>query len=139
MEYKKGRADSPENQSRIAQTASRLILPPYPLREKAEIFFDEIINDRVKADWTPHMISMAAIAAQLMESVCLNPLDREVTKKVSSVLQIRKSLGLESKASNNRDARSAEITRRIAKRIEDKITSVTEMEDGDLLARPEWQ
>lgn len=123
--------DSNAERSRLAAEAAKKITSPLPLTEQGRVFFEEIITEKAKAEWTDHEISLAALLARLMADVAADPEQKQLVQKMNQVIATRRSLGLHSSAAGENHVQQKR--RKMAKQIENEILSAT---DDDLIAKP---
>lgn len=155
LKIRKQRIDTLTEEIRVAQGASKNIEPPENifLEDEEMIFFERIINEKAKADWTPHMIDMASFLARAMHSlnrnskklslegdlikdakgnIVANPRKKMVEDSIASIVSTRRNLGIHARGTGG-EAR--EVLKRdvMAKHIENLIGD----DDDGLLAMPE--
>lgn len=149
---KNTRIDSIAERSRIMSGASIRITPPdhIPLDIEETKYFDNIIREFPKADWTAHQIELAALLARMMadfkfESELLrkegatvagamggtvtNPRKQVVQMHGNNIISFRRSLALH--AASHGDTRDVAKRTEISRHIEAKSEF-----DDDLIARP---
>lgn len=130
MSTRRPRVDSAEEQARIAAAANKTITSDrIPLWDHEKPFFDAIITERAKADWTDHMIDMAAVLAKQIAKLAADP---EHTRLAASIVAMRRSLGLHSQAKDG-DLDKMENRRNLSKDIENGALDASE---DDFIARP---
>ncbi len=118
---KKLKVNSTAEQSRIMQAANKPIVPPecVPLDAGDMPFFDAVIKEFARAEWTEHCLQLAAQLARMMadltdEQIALreegviahsekgtpviNPRKTAVQMYSSTILSIRRSLSLHARA-----------------------------------------
>ena len=136
---KKNITNQVSNHSRIVANAGRVIMPPahVPLDEEDKPFFENVIKEFARAEWTDHALELAALLARTLcdmerESRALrgegsisysekgtpvpNPRKTIVQMHAGTVLSLRKSLGMDARskaegkdiASGKKAARSLE-------------------------------
>jgi len=138
---RKQRIDSVTEQIRIAQAVNREILPPsnITLTEEEMLFFDDIIAERPKADWSDHQIALACYLARSMNSLNKNqtrlsiegdliknksgdavvsPRKKAVEDSIASIVAMRRNLGLHARAIEG-EKRDMDKRRAIAKQYEE--------------------
>ena len=130
MSTRRPRVDSAAEQARIAAAANKVIASErIPLWDHETPFFNSIIKERAKVDWTDHMIDMAAVLAKQVAKLAADP---EHTKLAASIIAMRRSLGLHSQAKDG-DLDKLENRRNMSKDIENGVLDVS---DDDFIARP---
>ena len=149
---------STSEQVRIMAAAGKEILPPahVPLQKCDMPFFDSVIAEYAKADWSDHQLEMAAMMARMMSDMeseqralreegaivktdkgtpVVNPRKTVVQMLAGSIFAMRRSLALHARAASpttpNKDLAK---TKALSKMIEQN--SMMETEGEDLLARP---
>ena len=150
---RKPRIDSKEEQARIIGAAHKVILPPahVPLDEFETIFFNSVIAEFAKAEWTAHQLEIAAMMARTMARMTkeqellkdegavmrsikgtpvVNPRQMIVQQGAASIMNFRRTLSLNAQAKGPIQARGK--SQEIARQTEAAATSV----DDDYLARP---
>lgn len=143
------RADSIAEQVRAMQ--AKQIVPPdhVPLGPDDMPFFDNIIDQFARSEWTPHQVEVAALLARTMSDMneaqktlrneapkvdngrggeVANPLIGIIRGYTSDIGAMRRSLGLHARARNG-DNRSVATRNQVLKSAQDAL-------DDDLLARP---
>ena len=118
---RKTRTDSTDNLRRIFAAADKELAPPahVPLSDASWPFFHSIVDERAKADWTPHTLEVAALLARTMAQLefeqrlqrvegyvierengtsVQNPRNRVVSALAGQVLAMRRSLALTGRA-----------------------------------------
>ena len=147
------RIDSVAGMRNVAEKAAKKILPPKHIRmEKDDMpFFNSVIEEFSRSEWTEHQLELASILARTMCDIerdqydlrqegtilktdkghpYINPLKGAVNQSAGSILSIRRSLSLHARAREG-DPRDAGKRRQMAKKIE------TAMNDEDeLFASP---
>jgi hypothetical protein len=149
---RKQRIDSTTAAVKIMQGSTRQIAPPahVPLDGCDWPFFESVIEEFARAEWTEHAIEIAAMLARTMANLeseqrllrgegftsmsergtpVVNPRAAIVKGLAGDVLSFRRSLALHARARNGDDNRNAKGRKDIAKGIE------TDLGD-DLIARP---
>ena len=145
------RIDSAAEKAKIVSAAATKIEAPanMVLDELAQEFFEQIIEEQAKAQWSKHSISLAADMAQSMSLVqklkaevesegylitnytergsttVKNPLLGEITKHQASIVAMRRSLALHARAQLG-DNRQAGKQRAYAKELEEQAQQETE-------------
>lgn len=151
---RKARIDSAEEAVRVMAKATKDVKPPanVPLDDGDIPFFNNVIAEYARSEWSSHQLEIAAMLARTMadltrEQMLLreeggvaysekgtpvaNPRKAIVQMHASSILSFRRSLSLHARAQAG-EARDVAKRRGAAKDIE----SDNPLED-DLLARPE--
>lgn len=151
---KRQRVDSASEQTRIMASAFLDLKPPKHVRMKPRDlpFFDEVIAEFAKADWSKHMLTIAALLARalggmedeqwkLHEEGCVaksdrgtpvvNPRKAVVQMYAGTILALRRSLSLHARAQGVNKNRIAEKNDN-AKAIENMAIGL----DDELIARP---
>lgn len=154
MAKRKARIDSATEAVRVMAKAASEIAPPenVPLDEDDIPFFENVIAEYARSEWTAHQLEIAAMLARTMADLVreqkllrdeggvsysekgtpvANPRKSIVQMHASSILSFRRSLALHARAQAG-EARDIGKRRAAAKNIEDG----NPLED-DLLARPE--
>lgn len=123
------RTDSISNLHRVMAGANVMVAPPVHIKLDAVDlpFFEDVVAEFARADWTAHGLDMAAILARIMADLereqrtlseegmmverkngdlTLNPRSRTVARLTGQVLAFRRSLGLTARAKtgSTRDA-----------------------------------
>ena len=147
------RIDSISEQSKIAQAASMQINPPahIPMDETDMIYFQNVIAEFAKAEWTAHQIELAAMLARAMNDMELesrklreegsiaysergtpvcNPRKAIVQMAGSTILAMRRSLSLHARAQKG-ESRDVAKRKEMAKAIEN---DVIDMDSDSLIA-----
>lgn len=132
----------------VMAKASREIVPPahIPLDVSDMPFWDAVIAEMARSEWSPHQLEMAAILARTMAdlaseqaemrregSVCdgeINPRKQLIAMHTQSIMALRRSLSIHGRAQRG-EARDIGKARGYARGIE----AVNPLND-DLLARP---
>lgn len=154
---RKLRIDGTSERVRIAAAAKRVIVPPdnIPLNDEEMVFFNNIINERTRADWSAHQIEMASLLARAMHGlnrqsaalskegelirspegkVIQNPRKKMIEDSWKIVVAIRRSMGVHSRAMHG-DPREAMKREIVAKGYEQDALN----NDDGLLAMPvDW-
>lgn len=151
MPKKKNRVDSVAEAVRIASVATEEFALPenVPLDDTDIPFFNNVIAEYARADWSAHQLEIAAMLARTMADLVreqdllrtegsvavtekgtpvANPRKSVVQMHASSILSFRRSLALHARAVQG-EARDAAKRRDQAKEIEAGVRS-----DSDLLA-----
>lgn len=146
------RSDSKENVVKIMQAANICINPPAttPLLEDELPFFENVIAEFARAQWSNHALEIAAMMARTMSNlnkeqlilseegfvitrdngtVVENPRSRVVKSLTGDLLSLRRSLGVNARA--REEAHVANKKTQIAKSAESNGIL-----DDDLIARP---
>lgn len=145
--------DSTQEIQRIAASANKVIKPPkhVPLSEDEIKYFDEIISELAKAEWTDHKITLAAFMAKTMNLMHAQqeildgvvgagasfleapPAQKIIKACYDQIIAMRRSLSIHAGASglNKKD-----IAKRnqLAKSIEN--AAAPSDDDDDLIRRP---
>jgi GAF domain-containing protein len=155
MRTKKPPIGSTEEQVRFVSTANLKIEPPstVPMEGQDLRFFEGIIAEFARAEWTAHQLELAALLARTMADLVneqhllrqegsvldgprgavVNPRKLVVGLHTSSILGLRRSLSLHALA---RDGMPRDVAKRrtVAKQLESNVRNA---DDGDgLIARP---
>jgi hypothetical protein len=155
MKAKKPPIGSTEEQVRFVSGANRKIVPPstVPLDAQDIAFFEGIIAEFARAEWTVHQLELAALLARTMADLVseqhllrqeggvvagekgplVNPRKQIVSLHTTSILGLRRSLSLHALA---RDGMPRDVAKRrsVAKQLESNARNA---DDGDgLIARP---
>jgi len=155
MRTKKPPIGSTEEQVRFVSGANRRIAPPstVPLDAQDVAFFEGIIAEFARAEWTAHQLELAAMLARTMADLVseqtllrqeggvvdgpkgpiINPRKGVVAMHTASILGLRRSLSLHALA---RDGLPRDVAKRraVAKQLESNARNA---DDGDgLIARP---
>lgn len=148
---RKKHIDSPEEVSRIMQAAHKEILPPacVPLDDCDMPFFNAVVAEFARAEWTEHSLQLAANLARMMadltsEQIALrdegvvahsekgtpviNPRKTAVQMYGSTILSLRRSLALHARAQSGTNNEAGKRHNK-AKFAEDNST------DDDLIGR----
>ncbi len=154
MTKRKQRVDSNAAAVKIMQGATRQIQPPahVPLDACDWPFFENVIEEFARSEWTEHQIELAAMLARTMANLeseqrhlreegftaksdrgtpVANPRASIVKGLAGDILSIRRSLSLHARAQKG-EARDVANRQSQAKAIEAEL-------DDDLLARPSLQ
>jgi len=155
MRTKKPPIGSTEEQVRFVSGANRRIAPPstVPLDAQDVAFFEGIIAEFARAEWTAHQLELAAMLARTMADLVaeqgllrreggvvegpsgpiVNPRKQIVSLHTTAILGLRRSLSLHALA---RDGLPRDVAKRraVAKQLESNARNA---DDGDgLIARP---
>lgn len=152
---KRSRIDSISAQVEVMQKAAGALLPPDHVKfsEKDAPFWESIVAERAKSEWSSHDLEIAAMLARSIrcleaEELLLetegtvlagannpiqNPRVRVVADLHARVIKYRQTLGIHSRGKNG-EQRDVEKRRSMAKDIERNNPL-----DDDLLARPSIQ
>jgi hypothetical protein len=146
------RIDSISEQSKIAQKANAVIVPPdhIPMDDVDIIYFNNVIAEFAKAEWSAHQIELAAMLARAMNDmekesrllreegsisysergtpVC-NPRKTIVQMAASTILAMRRSLSLHARAQKGNPGDVAK-RQAIAKAVESDVAGL----DDSLIA-----
>lgn len=151
---RKDRADSRSSAVKIAQGSARSIEPPahVPLDACDWPFWESVIAEFARAEWTSHQLELAAMLARTMANLeseqrslraegftsvsqkgtpVANPRSTVCKGLAGDILSIRRSLALHARARSG-DNRDAAKQREIARSMEPSL-------DDDLIARPSLQ
>lgn len=149
---RKPRVDSTSERIRIMSSATTIINPPasVPLNTEETLFFDNIIREFAKADWTPHQIELVALLARTiadykresellreegavvtggMGSPVVNPRKQVVQMHANNIVGFRRSLALHAAAQGLKG--DVAKTKALSKRFEAQSPFF-----DDLIARP---
>ena len=149
---RKQRIDSNSAAVKIMQGVTRQIQPPshVPLDDCDWPFFENVVEEFARSEWTEHALEIAAMLARTMATLeqeqrtlrhegmiavrengttVENPRSRAVKSLTGDILSFRRSLALHARARNAGDNRNAGTRRDQGKAIEADL-------DDDLLARP---
>lgn len=133
--------DSPEEVSRIMQAAHKKILPPecVPLDDCDMPFFEAVIAEFARAEWTEHSLQLAASLARSLADLVrcqiqlrsegetaysekgtpvINPLKTAVQMYSSTILSMRRSLALHARAQSGTNNEAGK-RHNLAKRAEE--------------------
>jgi hypothetical protein len=159
---RKARTDSIPNMTRVMQGAKRELAPPshVPLEDVDWPFWESVVQEFARADWTEHQLELAAMLARTMANLereqrllreeggvivkeikdnkgetrkivlCVNARARSVSDTMSQVLSMRRSLALHAKAKSGTNG-DAGKQRAANKKIESVAAA---NEDDDLLS-----
>ena len=151
---RKQRIDSTEAAVRIMQGATRQISPPshVPLEAMDWPFWENVVAEFARAEWTEHQLELAAMLARTMANMeeqqrelrtegfvaksdrgtpVANPRCAVVKGLAGDILAMRRSLALHARAKTPDSSRIA-AQRDVGKGLESDL-------DDDLLARPSLQ
>lgn len=151
MASRKARIDSADEKVRVMASATAEILPPnnVPLDAGDMPFFQSVIAEYARADWSAHQLELAAMLARTMADLTreqqllrdegsvaysdkgtpvANPRKAVVQMHAGSILSFRRSLSLHARAQTG-EARDVAKRRDAAKGIEGNAN-----QDDDLLA-----
>jgi uncharacterized iron-regulated membrane protein len=156
MTKRRDRIDSPTAAVKVLQATVQELAPPahVPLAKEDEPFWQSVLAEKPKSEWTAHDLELAAMLARSMRMLqaedaklfdedavmmsaggtpMANPRLRIVADLHSRVLKFRQTLGIHNrgKAGEQRDVLKR---REQAKAIEDGAAFVDD--DDDLIARP---
>ncbi len=149
------RIDSISEQMRIAKSAHKEIVPPahVQLSDRDMVFFNNIISEFAKAEWTEHSLEIAAMLARVMSDLeeqqgilraegyiatrengttVENPRARVTKSLTGDILSLRRSLALHAHARGDSDKLGKR--KEIAKAIENSV-----MDSGDDSLIPRMQ
>lgn len=130
---RKKRSDSAAEQQRIvARAGVEINSPRVKLTDEEKVFFDAIIDERAKADWTAHRVDTAAILAKLMLDVIRSPNEKGVVSKHNAIISYRRSLGIHSRAQDG-EMQDFEARREAARKLQEKAKSAAA---DDFIAQP---
>ena len=148
---KKNITNSIANHSKIVAASHKIIMPPKHVRMETEDmpFFENVIAEFARAEWTEHALEIAAILARTLCDMereqyelrkegsvsstekgtpVANPRKTVVQMHAGTILSLRKSLGM--------DARSKALPQDIAKAKSENLKMQGQSEDTDLIAYP---
>lgn len=151
MASRKARIDSADEKVRVMASAASEILPPnnVPLDAGDMPFFQSVIAEYARADWSAHQLELAAMLARTMADLTreqqmlreeggvaysdkgmplANPRKSIVQMHAASILSFRRSLSLHARGQQG-EARDIAKRRDASKGIEDNAN-----QDDDLLA-----
>lgn len=160
---RKPRSDSISEHSRILQGAAKLLSPPshVPLEDMDMPFWEDVVAEFARADWTEHSLTLAAMLARTLANLeeeqrllrseggvivkeikdekgevrkivsCVNARARSVSDYMSQVLSLRRSLSLNTKAKYGTNPNQAGKNLAANKQTE---SSLGAGEESDLLA-----
>lgn len=154
MAKRKARIDSAGEAVRVMGAAASAISPPknVPLDDEDRPFFESVIAEYARSEWSAHQLELAALLARTMADLTreqqllrteggvshsekgtpvANPRKSIVQMHASSILSFRRSLSLHARAQAG-EARDVAKRRDAAKDIE----SDNPLDGDDLLARP---
>lgn len=154
MAKRKARVDSAAEAVRIMGKSASEISPPanVPLDAEDLPFFNNVISEYARSEWSAHQLELAAMLARTMADLTreqkllrdeggvaysekgtpvVNPRKVLVQMHASSILSFRRSLSLHARGQGG-EARDVAKRRESAKDIE----SDNPLEEDDLLARP---
>ena len=146
------RIDSPTAEIKIMQSAGKKITPPaeVPLEENDMPFFDAVVSEFARSEWTDHSLQLAAMLARMMSDMqkeqallrtegsvaysekgtpVVSPRKTVVQMYAGSILSMRRSLSLHARAQGG-DTRDIAKRNKMAKAIEARIP-----DDDDLIPR----
>ena len=149
---RKQRIDSNAAAVRIMQGATRQVQPPahVPLDDCDWPFFENVIEEFARSEWTEHQIELAAMLARTMATLeqeqrtlrtegmiavrengtsVENPRTRVVKSLTGDILSFRRSLALHARARSGGDNRNAGTAKEAGRAIQTQL-------DDELLARP---
>jgi len=154
MTDKKTLITSTAEAHRIIAGSDRNITPPAHVALVAEEmpFFDSIIAEGIKADWTDHNIECAALLARAMSSlakeqeklrnegsvietkqgITANPRKVQADKSIAAITSLRRSLSLHARAQGG-EARDIAKRRALAKEYEDFD------DPHGMFPKPDWE
>lgn len=143
---------TPAQTTRIMQGVGRVIEPP-PFIQLTDFeinFFNSIIGEIPKADWSAHQIELAALLSRAMGELAIaqeqlrkegtivttpkgglavNPRQMVVDKCIATILSMRRSLSLHARVKDG-DHRDLAKTRKIARQIEASVGADGGEDDG---------
>lgn len=162
---KNTRIDSATEQAEVLQKSMQEIKPPahVPLLKKDMPFFNSVIEEFARAEWTAHQLELAALLARSMsdmtteqaklrkegymlksvkktknserEYFVLNPRKEVVRLYANTILSMRRSLSLHARA--RADSRDSAGRRAKMKELESGVfNTITDDGDDDLISRP---
>lgn len=140
---RKTRSDSTAELSRIIQGSTAVINPPahIPLEEADLPFWENVVSEFARADWTEHQLELAAMLARSMSDLELNqrelrkegfvlardngsamenPRSRTVSTLMNGILAQRRSLALHSRGRYGTNGHAAD-QRQSNKKTEDRV------------------
>lgn len=164
MSKKRPPADSASEQARYAKGAFRNVEPPkhFKLSNLEREFFDGVVDEIAKADWTRHKIDLACMIAKTMAAIVdaqkeldttgmtirgangtlvMSPHIGTITKLSGIVAQLRRTLGLQADGRNINTGKRTKIAKDAERRAsraadddEDGLLGSDEEEDDSGLA-----
>ena len=149
---RKQRIDSSAAAVRIMQGSTRQVQPPahVPLDACDWPFFENVIEEFARSEWTEHQIELAAMLARTMATLeqeqrtlrtegmiavrengtsVENPRTRVVKSLTGDILSFRRSLALHARARSNGDNRNAGTAKEQGRGMQAQL-------EDELLARP---
>jgi hypothetical protein len=146
----KQRIDSHAAAVKIAQGATKQIQPPshVPLDDCDWPFFESVIEEFARSEWTEHAVEIAAMMARTMATLeqeqrtlrnegliavrengttVENPRARVCKSLAGDILSFRRSLALHARARNGGDNRNAGTRKEQGKAIEGGVSSDSEI------------
>jgi hypothetical protein len=149
---RKPRIDSSAAAVRIMQGSTRQVQPPahVPLDACDWPFFENVIEEFARSEWTEHQIELAAMLARTMATLeqeqrtlriegmiavrengtsVENPRTRVVKSLTGDILSFRRSLALHARARSGGDNRNAGTAKEQGRGLQAQL-------DDELLARP---
>lgn len=156
MNDRRQRIDSITAQVEVVQAAvADIVVPAHvPLTEADEPFWESVLAEKPKAEWTAHDLELAAMLAMGMRrlrdeevklatedavvstaggNLAANPRLRIVSDLHSRVMKYRQTLGIHSRGKNG-EQRDVDKRRSQARESEHAATRVAD--EDDLIARP---
>lgn len=150
---RKPRIDSIDEHVKIVQNARKIVKPPEHMEidEKTMVYFDELISEKPKSEWTAHQITLAAMLARMMfeidenqkllkkegtlvkvaGKIKENPRRKLITEYVDKITSLRRSLGIYAMASGSQKFEQFKRNY-MARGIENDIVA----SEDDLIAQP---
>lgn len=157
---RKARNDSTEEQTRmmVAAVNAKPIQPPehVPLDDEDMPFFENVIAEFARSEWTQHQLELAAMLARNMADLTremielreegsvtktdkgtpvVNPRKTVVQMYAGTILSFRRSLALHARGKSG-DNRDTGRQREVAKNVEENNPLGPEYNEEDLLATP---
>jgi hypothetical protein len=135
------------------QGANRVIKPPahVPLDDCDLPFFDNVISEFARADWTDHQLELAAMLARMMSDMereqrilrdegsimttekgtpVVNPRKTVVQMLSGSILSMRRSMQLHARAHSKGHARTADLAEKTANALGIEVMAKSLQDDG---------
>ena len=144
-----------DEQARIASMANRVIVPPatVPLSKEDIPFFEHVIAEFARSEWTAHSLELAAMLARMlcemakeqtalrdegsiidgMHGPVVNPRRGLIQMHANTIVTFRRSLSLHARATEGRRTDQIGKRREIARGVDAAVSSA----EDDLIARPE--
>lgn len=149
------RIDSAPAAVKVVQAAGREIVSPahVPLDDDSRPFWNSVIGEFARAEWTPHQLELAAMLAREMSSLernqrllkdegevvasergtpVINPRKSVVQAAAGSILSFRRSLALHARAKGG-EAEKIGPRRAAAKKIEASFAAACDADPMEML------